>query len=173
MRSLSQKNLFGKFERTHLPPTYRRFYAKFHQSRPSPEDRNTLSRRIDLLGKLRPNIPRYVDKQPDFILYTDASLLSRKVSDLAIRRSPNVPVLQLLATAVTPHSWMKKFSAKNPIVGLEMMAPVSPLWTSPDLCLGWGLNLYVDKDKASNTPIRGSPGHMLIRDDARLSERGR
>ena len=93
--------------------------------------------------------------RPDFIVYTDAALLSRRIAGLIFVDSANGPAASLLAEAVTPKFWLSKFNKKNPIIGLEMLAPLAFIHSVPNLFQGKRVNFYIDNDAAADTLIRG------------------
>ena len=58
-------------------------------------------------------IHRVVSQKADFVIYTDADLLSRKIAGLLMVQTDQGPVAQVLCEAVTPHFRMCKFNKRN------------------------------------------------------------
>ena len=128
--------MFGKFARTQMRPLYQKFYARRYVSSLSLNDRAIFIWRMDILLSLQPRIPRIALAKPDFVVYTDASLLSRRIAGLIMTITYRGPVINLLVEAVAPRFWISKFSRKNPIIGLEMLAPVALIHTASQLFRG-------------------------------------
>ena len=85
-----------------MRPLYQKFYAKQYVAKLSTSDLSISRRRASILSSLQPRIPRCNLMRPDFIVYTDAALLSRRIAGLIMVDSPNGPVVSLLAEAVAP-----------------------------------------------------------------------
>ena len=151
----SQTSLFGKFARTQLSPLYRKFYSRSFTPKLSFSEARTLHWWAEVLASLRPRIPRPVNRTPDFVVYTDAALLTRRLAALVLSTRRHSVSADLLAVSSTPSAWFKLFHKRNPIIGMEMLAPLALLWTAQSLLKGRSLNLYIDNDTASNTLIRG------------------
>ena len=151
----SQTNLFGKFARTQLRPLYKKFYAKNFSAKLSLSEARTLQWWAHVLSSLHPRIPRPSNCPPDLVIYTDAALLSRRLAAIIISTGQSGIKADLLAVSQTPSSWFKLFHKRNPIIGMELMAPLAILWTAQSLLMGKRINLYIDNDTASNTLIRG------------------
>lgn len=151
----SQTNLFGKFDRTKLRPLYRKFYSRpFSPFLPSSELR-TLRWWAAALSSPQSRIPRPVNQQPDFAIYTDAALLSRKIAALVQSSHQSSISGDLLEVATAPKAWVRRSHRRNPIIGMEMIAPLALLWSAPSFLRHERLNLYVENDSASNSLIRG------------------
>ena len=151
----SQTSLFGKFARTQLTPLYKKFYSRNFTPKLSFSEVRTLNWRAVVLASLKPRIPRQVNCPPDFIVYTDAALLTRRLAALVISARRSGLVADLLAVSTTPFARFKLFHKRNPIIGMEMLAPLALLWTAQSLLRGRRVNLYIDNDTASNTLIKG------------------
>ena len=108
-----------------------------------------------VLSSLHPRIPRPTNRYPDLVVYTDAALLARRIAALVLSsRQPGV-VADLLVVSSTPSARFKLFHKRNPIIGMEMLAPLALLWTAQSFLRHKRINLYIDNDTASNTLIRG------------------
>ena len=138
-----QANLFGKFARTQMRPLYRKFYARSYVSSLSSNGRAIFIWWKDLLLSLHPRIPRSSLAKTDFVVYTDAALLSRRIAGLILISTPRGPVVTLLVEAATPHFWLSKFNRKNPIIGLEMIAPIALIHTDPQIFRGKRVNFIL------------------------------
>ena len=119
----SQTNLFGKYARTQLRPLYRKFCARNFRSKLSNYELHTFSGRSEVLRSLKPRVPRPSNRKPDFIIYTDAALLARKIAALAISTPNGRAVIELLAEAFAPKAWMRRLHERNPIICMEMISP--------------------------------------------------
>ena len=108
-----------------------------------------------VLASLKPRIPRPVNRAPDFVVYTDDALLSRRLAALVISAGSSGLVADLLAVSTTPFARIKIFHKRNPIIGMEMLVPIALLWAAQSFLRGRRLNLYIDNDTASNALIRG------------------
>ena len=69
--------------------------------------------------------------------------------------SADGPAILLLSEAVTPKFRLSEFNKKNPIIGLEMIAPLALIRTASKLLKGKRVNLHIDNYTAANTLIRG------------------
>ena len=65
------------------------------------------------------------------------------------------PVINLLCEAPVPKFRKNKFSRRNPIIGMDIPAPMALLYKASHRYLNKRVNLYIDNDAASNTRIRG------------------
>ena len=158
----SQTNLFGKFARAQLRLLYKKFYARSYRSKLSPEELKNLSWWAAVLSSLHPRIPRPSNCRPDLVVYTDAALLSRLLAAVVLSPTPSSFSASLLLVSSTPQAWMKKFNRKNPIIGMELLAPLALLWGFPKLLRGKRINLYVDNDTVSNALIRGDCSEAFL-----------
>ena len=114
----------------------------------------TLYCRGEFLASSQHRIPRPVDRAPDLIGYTDAALLSKRLASLALstRRSGVIVSPPLVSSA---SSTRFEFPHKtNPIIGMEMLAPLALLQAAQSLLRGRSLNLDID-NKPPNTLTRG------------------
>ena len=151
----SQTNLFGKFARALMRPLYRKFYDRNYTSRLSSIERSLFLWWIALIQALQPRVPRRSLAKPDFVVYTDAALLSRRIAGLVVSSTPSGPLVNLLAEGVAPKFRLSKFNKKNPIIGMEMLAPLAVTHSAPTAFEGKRVNIYIDNDAASNALIRG------------------
>ena len=151
----SQTSLFGKFARTQLSPLYKKFYSRSFTAKLSFSELKTLHWWAAVLSSLQPRIPRPANRTPDFVVYTDAALLTRRLAALVLSTRSSKVSADLLAVSTTPTAWFRLFHRRNPIIGMEMLAPLALLWTAQSLVKGRRVNLYIDNDTASNTLIRG------------------
>ena len=78
-----------------------------------------------------------------------------------MREIEGVPVINTLVVAKTPRFWANRFYKKNPIIGMEILAPLALLWASPQLLKNKRVNLHIDNDAASNALIRGGDATRL------------
>ena len=161
----SQTNLFGKFVRTQLRPLYKKFYAKSFSSTLTNSEFQTPHWWSVILKSLHPRIPRFSNRKPDLIVYTDAALLSRRIAALTISTHKGQTVADLLLTARAPSAWMARFHKRNPIIGMEMLAPLAFIWNCKHILKKKSLGLYIDNDTASNTLIRGDCADPLFGGD--------
>ena len=123
----SQTNLFGKFARSQVISLYVKFYARPYFAALSQDGRSLSQWRIGILKSLQPRIHRRNLAKPDIIVYTDAALLSRRIACLIMPSSQEGPATLLLAEAANPKLRLSKFNKKNPIIGLEILAPLALL----------------------------------------------
>ena len=151
----SQTNLFGKFARTQLRPLYKKFYSRNFSPKLSLSECANLRWWADVLSSLQPRVPRPTNCLPDVVIYTDAALLSRRIAALVLSSQKSCLSADLLAVSTTPRFWFKRFHKRNPIIGMEMLAPLALLWAAQSFLRGLRVNLYIDNDTASNTLIRG------------------
>ena len=151
----SQTNLFGEFSRTQHRPLYRKFYARNYKPKLPTDEALIFAWRMEILSSLKPRIPRCHLSKPDFIVYTDAAPLSRKIAGLIITPIIEGPAAKLLAEAIAPIFRLNKLHRKNPIIWMEMLAPLSLLYTDATLFTGQMVNFYIDNDTAASTLIRG------------------
>ena len=150
-----QTNLFGKFARTQLRPLYRKFYSRSYSPILSSSELRAFRWWAAILSSLHPQIPRPVNRKPDLVIYTDAAFLTRKLAALALSTYEGLTSAPLLAVSSTPTAWLKRFNRKNPIVGMELLAPLAMIWSCPSFLRHSRINLYVDNDTVSNSLIRG------------------
>ena len=130
----SQTNLFGDLpEHSFAPPLYRKSYASHYTSTLSMDETKLSQRWADILRSLEPRIPRPYVRKPDFAVYTDAASLSSNIASLALFRQGSEASIKLLSEAKTPIFQAKQIQQKNPMIGMEMLAPVDILWASPEL----------------------------------------
>ena len=151
----SQTNLFGEFARTQLRPLYKKFCPRNFSPSLSFSELKTSQWRAAVLSSLRPGIPRPPNRRPDMIVYNDASLLTRRIAALTVSTHNGEVTADLLIASATPSAWMSRFHRRNPIVGMEMLAPLAFLWMRRSFIRNKRINLYIDNDTASNTLVRG------------------
>ena len=151
----AQTNLFGKFARAQLRPLYRKFYARNFDGKLTQEDSKLLIWWRDVLSSLHPRVPRFSNRKPDLVVYTDAALLSRRIAAVVLSTKNRKIEAIMLVEATTPQSWFRKFHQRNPIIGMEMLAPLGAVWTLTSLFADKCINLYIDNDTTANTLIRG------------------
>ena len=99
--------------------------------------------------------PRPTNRNPDLVVYKDADLLARRIATMAISSRNRHVLDDLLVVSSTPSAWFRLFHRRNPIIGMEMIAPPAFLWTAQSFLRNKRVNLYIDNDTASNTLIRG------------------
>ena len=171
----SQTNLFGKFARTQLRPLYKKFYCKNFSPKLTGSELQTLHWWAKLLISLHPRVPRPTNRPPDAVIYTDAALLTRRIAALILSPHGNGIKADLLAVSRTPSAWFKLFHRRNPIIGMEMLAPLAILWTARSFLRGKRVNLYIDNDTTSNSMVRGECADpflaAMIRSFWKLSEK--
>ena len=133
----------------------KKFYSRSFSPALSSSELRACHLWVAVFSSLHPRIPRPVNRRPDLAVYTAAALLSRKIAALVLSSHQSSIPAVLLAVATTPTAWIKRFHRKNPIIGIEMLAPLALLWSSPSFMRHVRANLYIDNDSASNSLIRG------------------
>ena len=114
------------------------------------------------MGPLKPRFPRIFSHMTDFIAYADAALLNNRIEALIMASSNQGPLINLLCESPVPKFRKNKFSRRDPIIGMEMLAPLALFYTAAHRFLNKRVNLYIDNDKAANTLIIGDPHDPVL-----------
>lgn len=115
-----QENLFGEFERAHLMPAHRKFYARNIAHGLSQAELRTFHRSAVSIRPLHPRIPRQSNSKPDLAIYTDAPPLTRKIASSSPTSSVGNISIGLLAEELARRVRFRRFHRSNPTVGMEM-----------------------------------------------------